>query len=148
MSSTIHRVTMFKIPKVENQKKLLAAYEVLARDQKKVREHSTNVLSAPPFPLFDPMRTPPANLLPLPPDQDGKPYILYMAAGQALEDQRTRGFTIVAKSEFASLDDLRFYDEGCEAHDTLKQTAKTLELAEPPLTVFFEGAPVLDVRGK
>ncbi len=37
MATRIHRVTMFKIPNPENQKKLLEAYKVLARDQNKVR---------------------------------------------------------------------------------------------------------------
>jgi len=37
MSSTrVNRVTLFKIPDKENQKKMLAAYDVLAKDQSKV----------------------------------------------------------------------------------------------------------------
>ncbi|KAL1839498.1 hypothetical protein VTK73DRAFT_4021 [Phialemonium thermophilum] len=37
MATRIHRVTLFKVPDPENQKKLLEAYEVLKRDQKKFR---------------------------------------------------------------------------------------------------------------
>ncbi len=37
MGVRIHRVTLFKIPDPENQKKLLAAYETMAEEQQKVR---------------------------------------------------------------------------------------------------------------
>ncbi len=37
MAGRVHRVTMFKIPDPENQKKLLAAYDVMAKTQSKVR---------------------------------------------------------------------------------------------------------------
>jgi hypothetical protein len=36
MAARIHRVTMFKIPSVENQKKLIEAYKTLSQNQKKV----------------------------------------------------------------------------------------------------------------
>jgi hypothetical protein len=36
MSTRINRITMFKLPDPEAQKKLLAAYDVLAKEQSKV----------------------------------------------------------------------------------------------------------------
>jgi hypothetical protein len=68
--------------------------------------------------------------------QDGKPYILSLAAGQALEDQRSQGYTLVAKSEFSSLDDMKYYDNECEAHKTLKIGAKSLGV-EGVMTVYY-----------
>ncbi|EON98758.1 putative stress responsive a b barrel domain-containing protein [Phaeoacremonium minimum UCRPA7] len=109
----IHRVTMFKLPGEEAQKGLLAAYDQLAKDQKK----------------------------------DGKPYIPFICAGVAMDDPRTKGYTIVAKTEFWSLEDLQYYDKECEAHAALKKTAATLGLAEPPLTVYFEGSPTINFTG-
>jgi hypothetical protein len=68
--------------------------------------------------------------------QDGKPYILSLAAGQAIEDQRSQGYTLVAKSEFSSLDDMKYYDNECEAHQTLKAGAKSLGV-EGVLTIYY-----------
>lgn len=58
--------------------------------------------------------------------QDGKPYILSLAAGPAYDDVRSQGFTLVARSEFKDLEDMKFYDDGCEAHQELKKGVKTL----------------------
>lgn len=69
--------------------------------------------------------------------QDGKPYILSLVAGVAEEDARSQGYTVVAKSEFASMDDLKYYDNECKAHQVLKATAKTLGM-EGVMTVFFK----------
>jgi len=68
--------------------------------------------------------------------KDGKPYILSLVAGQALEDQRSQGYTLVAKSEFKSLDDMKYYDNECEAHQTLKLGAKSLGV-EGIMTVYY-----------
>jgi len=68
--------------------------------------------------------------------KDGKPYILSLAAGQAFEDQRSQGYTLVAKSEFSSLDDMKYYDDDCEAHKTLKLGAKSLGV-EGIMTVYY-----------
>ncbi|TLS22137.1 uncharacterized protein PpBr36_09784 [Pyricularia pennisetigena] len=112
MSGTrIHRVTMFKLPNQEDQQKLLAAYEQMAKTQSK----------------------------------DGKPYILSLCAGAAAPDARSQGYTIVAKSEFASEADMKYYDEECQAHGELKKTAQSLSLADKPLTVYFSGSPQLQV---
>ncbi|CEJ93556.1 Putative Stress responsive A/B barrel domain-containing protein [[Torrubiella] hemipterigena] len=70
-------------------------------------------------------------------EKDGKPYILSLVAGVAEEDARSQGYTVVAKSEFASMDDLKYYDNECKAHQALKATAKTLGM-EGVMTVFFK----------
>ncbi|KAK0110023.1 hypothetical protein ONS95_002684 [Cadophora gregata] len=52
--------------------------------------------------------------------KDGSPYILSLEAGPAHDDVRSQGYTLIAKSEFGSLEDMKFYDEACEAHKELK----------------------------
>lgn len=172
MASRIHRVTLFKIPDPGNQNKLLEAYKVLARDQTKVRPSPADCLrsslpllfpyNADEKPLFwgvlvffsffsvpcllsflllGQLADPGHPLAPLP--QDGKPYIPYLCAGRALEDDRSKGYTVVAKSEFETLEDMRFYDRECSAHAALRKTAATLGLAEPPTSAYFEGAPTV-----
>jgi len=68
--------------------------------------------------------------------KDAKPYILSLEAGLALEDARNQGYTLVAKSEFKDLDDMKYYDNDCEAHKTLKAGAKSLGV-EGVLTVYY-----------
>jgi len=55
-----------------------------------------------------------------------------------MDDPRAKGYTVVAQAEFATLDDMRYYDTECAAHAALKKVAGTLGLAEPPLAVYFE----------
>ncbi|KAI9714331.1 MAG: hypothetical protein M1820_000292 [Bogoriella megaspora] len=70
--------------------------------------------------------------------KDGKPYILAVTAGRAVDDPRNQGYNFVAQTKFASLEDMRrYYDEDCEAHKALKATTKgKVEL--PPLTVYMD----------
>ena len=42
---------------------------------------------------------------------------------------------------------MAYYDKECAAHAALKKTASTLGLAEPPLTVYFEGTPIVNFTG-
>ncbi|RFU30127.1 hypothetical protein B7463_g6197, partial [Scytalidium lignicola] len=56
--------------------------------------------------------------------KNGKPYILNVKAGPAYADQRSQGFTIVAVSQFASVEDMVYYDNECQAHAELKAVAK------------------------
>ncbi|KAH8758912.1 amino acid permease-domain-containing protein [Diaporthe sp. PMI_573] len=112
MSKLINRTTLFKLDGAENQAKLLAAYEKLAKEQ----------------------------------NRDGKPYIAYMSAGAAHDDPRSKGYTIVAQSSFYNLDDMKYYDEADASHQELKKTARELGLSEPPLTVYAESAPVIDIK--
>ncbi|KAK4157012.1 hypothetical protein C8A00DRAFT_30106 [Chaetomidium leptoderma] len=96
----IHRDTMFKVPDPENQRKLLDAYRVLAKDQAK----------------------------------DGKPYILHVQAGRLLGDPRSNGYTVMAQTTFASLEDMKYYDTACPAHTVLRKMAVEL-VTERPLVV-------------
>lgn len=150
-TARVLRTTMFKIADPANQKKLVEAYGRLAGDQKKVS------LTTPYFfPLPLPL-SPPFTLCPRPgcgrrrglsltQTQDGKPYILYMSAGTAVDPARSRGFTVVARSEFASLDDMRWYDEECPAHAALKETARGFNMPEPPLVVYHDDVPLIGAR--
>ncbi|KAL6794777.1 hypothetical protein GGI42DRAFT_333093 [Trichoderma sp. SZMC 28013] len=103
MADRVHRITMFKLPSEESQKKLLEEYKTLKENNRK----------------------------------DGQPYILSLAAGPAEPDQRSQGFTFVSKSEFASLEDMKYYDEECAAHQALKKVAMTLGV-EGIMTVYFK----------
>ncbi|OAQ67032.1 stress responsive alpha-beta barrel [Pochonia chlamydosporia 170] len=69
--------------------------------------------------------------------KDGKPYILSLAVGVAEEDPRSQGYTVVCKTEFASMEDLKYYDDSCAAHQALKATAKGLAV-EGIMTVYFK----------
>ncbi len=68
--------------------------------------------------------------------QNGAPYILSLTAGVAEADPRSNGFTVVAKTEFANLDDMMYYDNECKAHQDLKAAAKGLTI-EGIQTVYF-----------
>ncbi|KAK1985912.1 stress responsive A/B barrel domain-containing protein [Colletotrichum cereale] len=70
--------------------------------------------------------------------KDGKPYILSLAVGHAAEDPRAQGFTVVAKSEFASLDDMKYYDDECAAHAALKAFAKENLTVTGFMSIYFE----------
>ncbi|PQE24639.1 Stress responsive A B Barrel domain-containing protein [Rutstroemia sp. NJR-2017a WRK4] len=56
--------------------------------------------------------------------RDGKPYILSMEAGPALGNVREQGFTFVAKSVFKNQEDMKFYEDECEAHNEFKKFLK------------------------
>ena len=60
-----------------------------------------------------------------------------MTVGPAEEDSRSQGYTIVSKTEFASLDDMRYYDTDCEAHAALKSHIKDVT-CEGILTVYMK----------
>ncbi|KFH47070.1 hypothetical protein ACRE_021820 [Hapsidospora chrysogenum ATCC 11550] len=67
---------------------------------------------------------------------DGKPYILSMTVGPAEDDPRSQGYTLVSKTEFASMEDMRYYDDGCAAHGAVKAAIKELTV-DGILTVYF-----------
>ncbi|EJT70393.1 hypothetical protein GGTG_11417 [Gaeumannomyces tritici R3-111a-1] len=76
--------------------------------------------------------------------KDGKPYLLYLCAGASTNaDLRAQGYTVAAQTEFASEEDVLFYDEQCAAHGELKRTATALGLAGKPLTMSFSGSPMI-----
>jgi len=74
--------------------------------------------------------------------KDCQPYILSFSVGQAIPDPRSQGYTLIAKTEFKSLDDMKYYDDECEAHKKLKGEAKGLaakgEGVEGMCCVYFE----------
>lgn len=69
--------------------------------------------------------------------RNGKPYILSLHAGIPMDNPRTQGYTVVAKTEFASLDDMMYYDNECPAHQELKKFVNQCGISTPT-TVFFE----------
>lgn len=127
MAGRVHRITLFKLPKEEDRQKLLEQYKVVNANAKKVSK-------TPSSDQCPRRRNPSAHRFNT---QDGKPYILSLAAGPAEPDQRSQGFTLVSKSEFASLDDMKYYDDECEAHQALKAYAKKELTLEGIMTVYF-----------
>jgi hypothetical protein len=124
MADRVHRVTMFKLPSKEDQDKLLNQYKILGAEQQKVSYTMLNTFSS---------NADTHNAL----QKDGKPYILSMVVGPAEDDARAQGYTLVSKTEFANMDDMKYYDEACKAHDDLKVFVKTLGV-EGVLTIFFK----------
>ncbi|KAF5713167.1 stress responsive A B barrel domain-containing protein [Fusarium globosum] len=117
MSGKITRVTLFKIPKAEDQQHLIDLYKQMPQKATKV----------PPLP---------PNLFPSNISKDGKPYIVSVQAGKAKADQRSQGFTIVAISTFASQEDFNYYDTQCAAHLELRTFAKSVN--EGVAMIYFE----------
>jgi len=70
--------------------------------------------------------------------KDGKPYIRSVVAGPSYEDARNQGYTVAVVSTFDSLEDFKYYDTQCEAHNELKAFAKTVHQGN--MMVFFENA--------
>ncbi|PKY02646.1 hypothetical protein P168DRAFT_283407 [Aspergillus campestris IBT 28561] len=68
--------------------------------------------------------------------KDGKPYITSAAVGVSFPDVRNKGYNISVKTTFASMEDMKFYDEECEAHKDLKKIAGPVK--EDVLTTFYE----------
>lgn len=83
--------------------------------------------------LLDIYRTMPQKAL-----KDGKPYIRSVEAGVPYVDARNQGYTIAVLSKFDSIEDFRYYDEKCEAHNALKSVAKTLHQGN--MMIFFSNA--------
>jgi len=120
----VQRITMFKVADEADVPQFLEKYQTLAQDQQKVRgdciEHWNN-----------------PQLTRVHPKQDGKPYILSVEAQRPVNDPRTQGFNVLAQTTFSSLEDVKYYDEKCEAHASLKAFAKE-RVAGPPMVVMWE----------
>jgi len=54
-----------------------------------------------------------------------------------VNDPRTQGYNVFANTTFSSLDDVKYYDEKCEAHAALKAFAKE-KVAGPPMVLMWE----------
>ncbi|KAK7723555.1 hypothetical protein SLS57_004369 [Botryosphaeria dothidea] len=70
--------------------------------------------------------------------KDSKPYIVSAKANAVIPDPagRNQGFTIAANTIFASLDDMKYYDEDCEAHKAIKAFLKPK--IQGAMTVYHE----------
>lgn len=121
----IQRITLFKVVDEANIQPMLDAYKTVAEtNQKVVRTDSSR--NSYPLISFE--------------YQDGKPYILEVKARRSLSGDRGKGYTFVAMTRFKNMEDVKYYDEECEAHKKLKAFGqdKVEQPWQPPLTVFFE----------
>ncbi|KAL3421546.1 stress responsive a b barrel domain-containing protein [Phlyctema vagabunda] len=69
--------------------------------------------------------------------KDGKPYVVDLQAGPTLQDARTQGYTLAVRTAFHTLDDMRYYDNECEAHKAFKRAAASKREGDV-LVVYFE----------
>ncbi|PNS20902.1 hypothetical protein CAC42_2833 [Sphaceloma murrayae] len=69
--------------------------------------------------------------------KDGKPYLLRAVAGQTVGDPRSQGYTLCLSASFASMDDMKYYDEADEAHQKIKSFFKG-KVEAPPLMVYMD----------
>ena len=83
--------------------------------------------------LIDIYRTLPTRAL-----KDGKPYILSATVGPTYDDARNQGYTLAIISTFASVEDMKYYDNDCTAHADLKSVAKTMH--QGVMMVYFQNA--------
>jgi len=79
--------------------------------------------------------------------QDSKPYILSLEAGKTYGDPLAQGgYHVVAKSEFSSLDDMKYYADECAAHAILKVGARKLGI-EGMLNVYYSAEVTATISG-
>jgi len=69
--------------------------------------------------------------------KDGVPYILSMQAGRVSGSVLEQGFTIVAKSIFATEEDMEFYETQCLGHLEYKKFLKANAPVEGLMSVIF-----------
>lgn len=84
--------------------------------------------------------------------EDGTPYIQSLEVALVMKYRQTQGFTVMSKGEFASLEDMKYYDTKCKAHMALKETVKMLELqgglAEGVMVINYSlDPPLLAAKG-
>lgn len=56
--------------------------------------------------------------------------------GKSFPDVRNKGFNLSVKTTFASMEDMKYYDQECEAHKAFKAVAAPAR--EDILTTYFE----------
>jgi hypothetical protein len=134
-SHPITRVTMFKIPKKEDQEVMLKNYEEVGRTNLKV-SLTFPLLGFHHYFLCCPFRQSSKINAHSQCAQDGKPYILSLEAGLTYDDARSQGYTLVAKTMFKNKEDFDYYDTECEAHKILKAKAKSLDV-QGVLMIYF-----------
>lgn len=69
--------------------------------------------------------------------QDGKPYILSLKANKLYDDPRSNGYRFAAESTFETVEDMKYYDNECEAHTLLKKEIGPLSQGKP-MTIYWE----------
>lgn len=60
-----------------------------------------------------------------------------MVAGPVEEGPRTEGYTFVNKTEFASMEDMKYYESECPAHGEVKKVLGEITI-DGMMTVFFK----------
>jgi hypothetical protein len=53
------------------------------------------------------------------------------------DDPRSKGYTLMYRTRFESLEDMKYYDTDCPAHTELKSKLKPI-LKEPAMTVYMD----------
>ncbi|KAL5342097.1 hypothetical protein BJX70DRAFT_395072 [Aspergillus crustosus] len=76
--------------------------------------------------------------------KDGAPYILSMEAGRAEGPVREQGYTFVTKSVFRSMEEMKFYETDCPAHNTYRAFLRSNATVEGLLTVHFTAGASFD----
>ena len=130
----VYRTTMFTVPNRDHTTALVQAYQRLASQAKKARSPILSMLISGSI----------LQIISLPKtltrcSQDGKPYILSSACGPAADEPRANGYNFVARTTFASKEDMDFYDNQCPAHKDLKISIKD-KVAGPPMVIWFQDA--------
>ncbi|RMZ74611.1 stress responsive a b barrel domain-containing [Pyrenophora seminiperda CCB06] len=69
--------------------------------------------------------------------KDGKQYIKLAQANAAHEDDRSQGYTLMARCIFDSVDDMNYYDKEDEAHLKIKSQFKD-KVTAPPLVLYTD----------
>jgi hypothetical protein len=64
-------------------------------------------------------------------------------AGQAFDDFRNQGYTVAVVSVFKSVEDMKYYDDECPAHQALKKVAKSVH--QGAMMVFYQDVVGQDV---
>ncbi|KAL2158441.1 hypothetical protein VTH06DRAFT_4489 [Thermothelomyces fergusii] len=71
--------------------------------------------------------------------KDGKPYISGVEVKPLLNLEASQGYTLRARTSFASVEDMQYFDSECPAHKALKEQVRKLEgVLMPPLVLVTE----------
>lgn len=122
--ATVRRITLFKVPDVKHQEELLERYRTMPQEAFKVCHTRQSMVSK--TNLLDSKDKAPSRRNNTDSQQDGKPYIVSVAAGKTFQDQRNQGYTVAVVTEFRDLHDFRYYDTECAAHARLRAFTKTV----------------------
>ncbi|KAL4968161.1 Dabb family protein [Aspergillus stella-maris] len=80
--------------------------------------------------------------------KEGEPYILSMQAGRAEGSVREQGYNFVTKSVFRSMDDMRYYENDCPAHNEYRVFLKKNAPATGLQTVYFTAEASFEFNSK